>query len=113
METEVDACLLEAWRASAGDVDQQATGWLRAGSPAGIDKQYDVCGVFPFTDKLPDLRDLVYHTPEFSNDLTVEEDPVATGEIDKLIATGYVRAYDSIEAVRAVLGCGPSCPSSR
>ena len=46
VETELNAELIESWRASSGDIDQHAAGWLRTGAPVGVDTDYDTCGVF-------------------------------------------------------------------
>ena len=81
--TEIDAVLLEAWRASAGDPDSQVASWCLAGSPAGIVDQYPTCGIFPEVTKPSDPRALTRFDDDFTNYSTVEDDPAAAAEVDK------------------------------
>ena len=45
--TNVDACLLEAWRVAAGDQDDQAGKWMLVGAPTGIEVPVLDPGIFP------------------------------------------------------------------
>ena len=75
--TEVNAQLIEAWRAAAGDKDTQVCKWLVEGAPAGINREYTTCGIFPEVDKTGDKFDLSYYDEAFTNYASVDEDPAA------------------------------------
>ena len=45
--TNIDAQLLEAWRAAAKDPNDQVSVWLKFGAPTGITSQLQDPGIFP------------------------------------------------------------------
>ena len=107
VDAEMDAVLLEAWRVSAGDIDCHVAPWLRTGSPAGIDVDYDICGVFPETSKETEAFEPVFYTDDFENYESVDGDPASEAEIAKLMESGYFDVFDTISEVKAKLGADP------
>ena len=47
INTPIRASLLEAWATAAKDPGAKHVPWLREGSPAGINKDFELDGVFP------------------------------------------------------------------
>ena len=75
--------------------------------PAGIDVEYDICGVFPETAKETEAFERVCYTDEFANYDSVDGDPASEAEVTKLLESGYFDVYDTISEVKAKLGADP------
>ena len=106
VHTEVDFNLLEDWRHAARDPDVHVPRWLAHGAPAGVSLMPELAGVFPEVDAGP-KHDIEPAT--WSEDLqkykSVEDDPNAAGEVNKLLSTSFFDEFDSYKAlVNAVNG---------
>ena len=107
----LDYGLLGAWGRKAGDPDAEyIETWLKGGSPAGIDAPIKDPGIFPQNDAEPESGDGVdyFHDPSgHENYKSVEDDPMALVEIQRLIDTGYVKTFDDLDACQEWLGGTP------
>ena len=45
--TQLNHPLLSAWVHAAGDLDRHVVEWVKGGTPAGIEKHAEQCGIFP------------------------------------------------------------------
>ena len=106
-DAEMDAELLESWRLSSGDVDCHVGPWLKTGSPAGIDVEYETCGVFPPTAKESEYFEPVFYSDAFTNYDSVDGDPAVEADVQKLLDSGYFDVYESLTAAKAKLGGDP------
>ena len=110
-ERGLDYGLLGAWGRKAGDPDAgYIETWLKGGSPAGIDAPIKDPGIFPQNDAEPESGDGVdyFHDPSgHENYKSVEDDPMALVEIQRLIDTGYVKTFDDLSACQEWLGGTP------
>lgn len=96
MDTELQAGLLWRLGRAAGDPDaDDMYCWLTQGAPAGIEvKIEDAARIFPASrgDEEPEMA-ADYSDPwEHTNYSSVDEDPHAAPEVERLIATGFVKA---------------------
>ena len=68
--TDIRAGLLEAWRVAAGDPASAVVQWLTNGSPAGIRRSAESCGIFPdaATDIELNAESLFTDYEDFRND---------------------------------------------
>ena len=104
VDTELDAQLLENWRHAAGDVDTDVPDWLSAGAASGINELPASKGVFPLYEKSPkEFRPLASYPEGFYNYKSVEEDPAAKEEVDKLTSMHYFDKYDDVHAAESEL----------
>eukprot|EP00435_Cladocopium_sp_Y103_P025927 s1750_g6.t1 len=96
MDTELQAGLLWRVARSAGDPDaDEIYHWLTEGAPAGIERPVtDPAQVFPprADGEALDALDYVVEPENHVNYTSVDEDPMAEPEVQRLIATGFVWA---------------------
>jgi hypothetical protein len=97
VKTSLRQPLWTAWAERAGDPDVPATRWLDRGSPAGIEAHPERTGIFPLVPPaeadVQHERDLTQFYEGFLNYTSVEGDPAAQAEIDRLIETGFVKTF--------------------
>eukprot|EP00439_Symbiodinium_sp_Y106_P062067 s1806_g9.t1 len=98
--TKLQADLLLQWGSAAHDPDASFVhDWLVNGSPAGIEEQISDPGVFPPNDESG--RDTDYFEPPdaelHANYSSVDGDPAAATEVQRLFDTGFVKVFDSLE----------------
>ena len=87
-----------------------AATWCTCGSPAGIELDFDVEGVFPRADSDSDLEDpssLQTDYESFTNYLGFDDDPEAVQEIEGFWKKGYLRKYNDLDGVRNHLQSDP------
>ena len=111
LERGLEYGMLGSWGRIAGDPDADfIEGWLRDGSPAGITDHVEDPGIFPQDDvrQGDDEGQSYFHDPAgHENYKSVEGDPMAVPEIQRLIDTGYVKVFDDLEACQEWLGGPP------
>ncbi|CAK9014935.1 unnamed protein product [Durusdinium trenchii] len=111
LDTKLDAGLIWTMARAFGDPDADTVyTWLTEGAPAGIDKPiedpgevfppYDLDGTEPLTASLPEPT-------THRNYTSVDNDEAAGPEVNRLISTGFVRAFDSLPEFRTWLGGDP------
>ena len=83
--------------------------WLTEGAPAGISMEIEDPGqIFPKSDEYePEEMDQLPDPHSHVNYGSVELDEAAEPEIQRLIATGFVRSYDNYEQFERWLGSRP------
>ena len=109
LDTELQAGLLWRVARAAGDPDaDEIYHWLTEGAPAGIERPVtDPSNVFPpsAAEDTPEALDYVVDPDKHVNYTSVDEDPMAEPEVQRLIATGFVWATkDYHEFVRRIGG---------
>lgn len=107
--TLINARLLEAWRLKAMDPDHEVCQWLLTGAPAGLAKVPQDCGIFPTLDDSPkrDFEELCTDFDTFENYAGVDADSDALKEIEAHVEAGHLRAFDTLDGLRAYLGAEP------
>ena len=102
----VDANIIEAWRAAAGDPDDQVTQWLTHGAPAGIEFPMEDPGIFPVSLHPADIhpRDLHCDLGNFRNYSGVDQSEVTEIELQEQLDKGHLLAFDSEAELRQYLG---------
>ena len=112
--TQVCADLLHAWTKAAGDPDSdEIHRWLTSGAPQGILARPANTGIFPALPSEGHDADawesLGTDFDGFMNHSTVESDPAAAIEIQRLIdhTPAFVKTFPSLAACTAWLGGTP------
>ena len=95
--TNVDAHLLEAWRAASPDPDSQIYLWLTDGSPTGITSPLIDPGIFPEVSRPADMQPQDLHCDEqqFQNYPAVEEQAITDTELTSHLDKGHIVAFDT------------------
>ena len=104
--------LLRRWAALAEDPDAEIVGdWLAQGAPAGINMDIRDPGVFPKSegeDFEADGVDFVWRDPSLHENYTsVDNDEAAEPEVRRIVETGFVEVFKSLEACKRYLGAEP------
>ena len=111
--TSIDVQLLEAWRSSAKDPDHAVTRWLAGWAPAGIVHQPESCGIFP--DILDEAEmhysELQGNIDDFSNYAGVDENAVATDEIELRLLQGHLKAFNTALELEQFVGATAELPA--
>lgn len=104
--TDVDHSLLESWRRAACDPDVDVCEWLRSGAPAGLALDPNACGIFPELHDEPEqsVNTVFTDYDTFANYAGVEDDEVALEDVQKHIAKGHLKSFDSLDDLRVFLG---------
>ena len=114
LNTPLDATLLQSWAKCVNDPDAHYIHeWLVDGSPAGIELDVTDPGIFPKSGDAAEVEEEDFD-PFFFRDPTghtnyksVDGDPHAAPEIQRLVDTGFVKVFDSLEECEAWLGGTP------
>ena len=103
--TNINASLLEAWRAKANDPDSEVAKWLYSGAPAGITIHPPSCGIFPEIGDSPDEphEDVATDFCAFRNYAGVDDDTVAEEEIKHHIRKGHLKSFATIDELQTFL----------
>ncbi|CAK0891828.1 unnamed protein product [Prorocentrum cordatum] len=113
-DTPIRAGLLAAWARRANDIDgEHVEDWLKHGAPAGIEVDAEDLGIFPKVDTAIgehalDTLDEHDDEPGFHNYSSVDGDPEAKPEIDRLKTSSYVTTFKSYKEACAWLGAKPN-----
>ena len=110
LHTKLRATLIWKVARYLGDPDaDEIHRWLTQGAPAGISEQiYDPGEVFPPEDCDRTEVALEHTDPwQHSNYSSVDADEMSAPEIERLIATGFVKAYESYDKFEDWLGGKP------
>ena len=101
--------LLCSWATWAGDPAAHAAWWLTEGAPNGITVDFKLDGVRePIPDETPmSVDELSLEHYNFSNYEGVESDPGALDIIDGYIASGWLKEFNSNEALANYVGGPP------
>ena len=109
--------LLRAWVRESGDPDTAVADWFVSGAPAGIELAHDDCGIFPKTADQNTLDDNAEARQEsidstwnedfdydsLYNYTSVEDDPDAKDEMDRMINSGQVKTFTNLEDAKVWL----------
>ena len=111
--TSIDVQLLEAWRKAAKDPDYAVTRWLAGWAPAGITHQPEACCISPDINDDAEMHygDLIGIIRDFSNYAGVDENPVATDEIELRLLQGRLKAFDSTVELENFVGATQQLPA--
>ena len=105
--TKLRAELLLQWGLAANDPDASIIhNWLTSGSPAGIEVPIEDPGVFPPNDEVGPDTDY-FEPPDadlHTNYSSVDGDPAAEPEVQRLFRTGFVKSLTPSKNVNAGLG---------
>ena len=103
--TNVDAHLLEAWRAASPDPDSQIYLWLTDGSPTGITSPLIDPGIFPEVSRPADMQPQDLHCDEqqFQNYPAVEEQAITDTELTSHLDKGHIVAFDTYAELQEFL----------
>ena len=102
--TLVDGRLLEAWRVTAGDPDDQAAMWMLVGAPTGIEVPVLDPGIFPPCSKPAEMQPQDIFTKEhrdFRNYPGVEEQQITDDELTAHLEKNHIAAFDTLEELKA------------
>jgi hypothetical protein len=104
--------LLEAWRKQAKDPDFAVTRWLAGWAPAGIVHQPEACGIFPDIDEEAEMpySELQGNIDNFNNYAGVDENPIATDEIELRLMQGHLKAFDTALELQDFVGATTALP---
>ena len=106
----LQAGLLWSLARKLGDPDADTIyDWLANGAPAGISVPIlDPGNIFPPDDEEVDFDNFQLPSPDkHVNYATVEDDEASAAEVDRLIQTGFVKEFDSYQAMATWLGKPP------
>ena len=80
--------------------------WLQHGRVSGIEMPIDDLGIFPKSNQYDDVEsDMAWRaTVEHENYSSVDGDPEAECDVQRLIDTGFIKTFDSLEACKKYLG---------
>ena len=110
-DTELCGELLEAWTRAARDPDEEAASWPRLGAPAGVLEHPAQVGVFPDATEPADHcdpEDLEQINPEERHSYaSVEHDPFAYEELQRLVGLSYLDVYNDYPALERAVGGSP------
>ena len=83
--------------------------WLTEGAPAGISMEIeDPAGIFPKSDEYdPEVMEQLPDPHSHENYSSVEQDEAAGPEIQRLIATGFVKSFNNYKHFEDWLGAKP------
>ena len=98
LRTKLQPDVLWVLARAAGDPDaDEIYDWLTNGAPAGISREInDPGGIFPTEDDELELEEVDLPDPmKHRNYGSVDDDDMAEPEVDRLIATGFVKAFDN------------------
>jgi len=111
--TDVDAHLLEGWRAAAKDPETEMFNWLTVGGPMGILHTPKNVGIFPEVEGTPECSPdaTSCNMATFWNYPGVEDQAITGEEMDKHIEKGHLVAFDKREQLTGyVEGTPPLTP---
>ena len=111
--TDVDAHLLEEWRAAAKDPETEMFDWLTVGGPMGILHIPKNVGVFPECEGAPECSPdaIICNAATFKNYPGVENQAVTGEEMEKHIDKEHLVAFDSFQQLTGfVEGTPPQTP---
>ena len=104
LATDVRPGLLSAWRAAAGDPDDQPEIWFRHGAPAGIRHFPEPRGIFPVVDDDAEDPELIATETNFGNAVEVDSDASALEIFEEHAKKGYVASFATVDEAERFLG---------
>ena len=111
--TSIDVQLLEAWRSTAKDPESAVAWWLAGNTPAGITQHAEPCGIFPEIHEDAEMHysEVSGNINQFDNYAGVDENPIATEEIELRIKQGHLKSFDTAKELEEFVGATVDAPA--
>ena len=113
LDTKLQADLMYRWAKAVNDPDaDHIHRWITNGAPAGIEVMIEDGSIFPpTTDPEPVLGLHEGWSQDYQGNYTsVDDDPAAEAEVNRLLDSGFVKCFETLEACQSWVG-GEVCLS--